>query len=217
MNIIPILIFTWASRTEKDEHIIFILDEVGQYVAATENLILNLDGFARNIKNLGDSKVWIIATAQQRLTQDDSTAAVNAVSLFKLKDRFPIPVDLEATDIREICYERLLTKSTGGNAKLEKLFDANGAGLKHHTKVSRTRLFSSDLDKDSFRKLYPFLPQHFNILLEMLSSLAKSKRGDSSLRSAIKIIQDVLVDPNRERPNDTLLADAKVGDRKSVV
>lgn len=202
-------------RSGKDS-VIFIIDEVGQYVASTSNLILNLDGFARNLKNLGKGRAWIIATAQQRLTEDDPGAALNAVSLFKLKDRFPIPVDLEATDIREICYERLLTKSGDGNNRLEKLFDANGAALQHHTKLSRTRLFSSDLDKDSFRRLYPFLPQHFNILLEMLSSLAKSKRGDTSLRSAIKIIQDVLVDPNRERPDCKLLADAKVGTLATV-
>lgn len=198
-------------RKSGKDHVVFILDEVGQYVAATENLILNLDGFARNLKNLGDGKAWIIATAQQRLTQDDPSAALNAVSLFKLKDRFPIPVDLEASDIREICYERLLTKKPEGNAKLESLFDANGAGLQTHTKLVGTRLFSDELDKDSFRKLYPFLPQHFGILLEMLSCLAKSKRGDFSLRSAIKIIQDVLVDPNRERPDVPLLADAEVG------
>jgi hypothetical protein len=198
-------------RKSKKDRVIFILDEVGQYVAATENLIMNLDGFARNLKNIGKGKAWIIATAQQRLTIDDPSAALNAVSLFKLHDRFPIPVDLEATDIREICYERLLTKSADGNTRLEKLYDANGAALQHHTKLARTRFFSTDLDKDSFRRLYPFLPQHFNILLEMLSSLAKSKRGDFSLRSAIKIIQDVLVDPNRERPKANLLADSQVG------
>ena len=203
-------------RRSGKSSVIFILDEVGQYVAATSNLILNLDGFARNLKTLGKGKAWIIATAQQRLTEDDPSAALNAVSLFKLKDRFPIPVDLEATDIREICYERLLTKSADGNTRLEKLFDANGAALQHHTKLARTRLFSGDLDKDSFRRLYPFLPQHFNILLEMLSSLAKSKRGDTSLRSAIKIIQDVLVDPNRERPDCKLLADAKAGTLATV-
>jgi hypothetical protein len=202
-------------RSGKDQ-VIFILDEVGQYVAATENLILNLDGFARNLKNLGDGRAWIIATAQQRLTQDDPSAALNAVSLFKLQARFPIPIDLEASDIRQICYERLLTKSVEGNARLEKFFDANGAALQHHTKLGGTRLYSGDLDRENFRKLYPFLPQHFGILLEMLSCLAKSKRGDYSLRSAIKIIQDVLVDPNRERPDRPVLADAPVGTLATV-
>ncbi|MDF1659424.1 MAG: BREX system P-loop protein BrxC [Verrucomicrobiales bacterium] len=203
-------------RKSGKENVIFILDEVGQYVASTGERIRNLQGFAENMKNIGGGKAWIISTAQQRLTEDDPTAALNAVSLFKLKDRFPIPVDLEATDIREICYERLLTKSGDANTKLEKLFDANGVALQHHTKLKGTRLFSSDLDKESFRKLYPFLPQHFNILLEMLSSLAKSKRGDFSLRSAIKVIQDVLVDPNNERPDTQLLANAEVGTLATV-
>jgi adenosyl cobinamide kinase/adenosyl cobinamide phosphate guanylyltransferase len=47
------------------EHIIFIIDEVGQYVASRDNLILNLDGLAKNIKRLGSGKVWLIFHAPQ--------------------------------------------------------------------------------------------------------------------------------------------------------
>ena len=36
------------------QNIIFIVDEVGQYVASRDNLILNLDGLAKNLKRLGD-------------------------------------------------------------------------------------------------------------------------------------------------------------------
>ena len=38
------------------QNIIFIVDEVGQYVASRDNLILNLDGLAKNLKRLGDGK-----------------------------------------------------------------------------------------------------------------------------------------------------------------
>ena len=51
------------------QNIIFIIDEVGQYVASRDNLILNLDGLAKNLKRLGNGKVWIISTAQQTLTE----------------------------------------------------------------------------------------------------------------------------------------------------
>ena len=59
------------------QNIIFIVDEVGQYVASRDNLILNLDGLAKNLKRLGDGKVWIISTAQQTLTEDDPRASLN--------------------------------------------------------------------------------------------------------------------------------------------
>lgn len=92
-------------------HILFIVDEVGQYIASRDNLILNLDGLAKNLKRLGEGKVWIIATAQQTLTEDNPRAALNSDKLYKLKDRFPIQIDLESSDIKEICYRRLLRKS----------------------------------------------------------------------------------------------------------
>ena len=53
------------------EYVIYVLDEVGQYVASGQNLILNLDGLAKNLKEVGMSKAWIIATAQQTLTEDN--------------------------------------------------------------------------------------------------------------------------------------------------
>lgn len=173
------------------QHVVFVLDEVGQYVASRDNLILNLDGLAKNLKRLGDGKAWIISTAQQTLTEDDPRAALNSAKLFKLKDRFPIQIDLESSDIREICYRRLLTKSPAGDAALGALFDAHGQSLRHHIKLEDARFYEADFSRKSFVNLYPFLPSHFDILLHLLGALAKST-GGVGLRSAIKIVQDVM-------------------------
>lgn len=173
------------------QNIIFIIDEVGQYVASRDNLILNLDGLAKNLKRLGNGKAWIISTAQQTLTEDDPRAALNSDKLYKLKDRFPIQIDLESSDIKEICYRRLLGKSPNGEGELGKLFDAHGQALRHNTKLQDAKYYDADFGKSSFINLYPFLPAHFDILLHLLGALAKST-GGIGLRSAIKVIQDVL-------------------------
>jgi len=197
-------------RKSGRQNIIFILDEVGQYVAARDNLILNLQGLAENITHLGNGKTWLVATAQQTLTEDDPRAQMNTGKLFKLKDRFSVQIELEASDIREICYRRLLTKSSAGEGTLAGLFDAHGQALRNHTQLSGTRFFKSDLDKKVFCNLYPFLPQHFDILLALLGRLAKTS-GGVGLRSAIKVIQDVLVDQSGLRAGQTLLADEPAG------
>jgi hypothetical protein len=173
------------------QNIVFIVDEVGQYVASRDNLILNLDGLAKNLKRLGDGKVWIISTAQQTLTEDDPRASLNSDKLYKLKDRFPIQIDLESSDIKEICYRRLLGKSPAGETALASLFDAHGQALRHNTKLQDAKYYDADFAKTSFTNLYPFLPAHFDILLHLLGALAKST-GGIGLRSAIKVIQDVL-------------------------
>jgi len=197
-------------RKTGNENIVFILDEVGQYVVARDDLILNLDGFAKNVKNLGRGRCWVIATAQQTLTEDDPRAATNTAKLFKLKDRFPVSIDLEASDIREICYRRLLGKSAQGEKILRDLFGRYGSQLKQATDLTDTNYYKSDLDQDSFCMFYPFLPQHFDILLQLLSRLART-RGGIGLRSAIKVLQDVLVDPTGVRKGKALLANEEEG------
>lgn len=188
------------------QNIIFIIDEVGQYVASRDNLILNLDGLAKNLKRLGDGKVWIISTAQQTLTEDDPRASLNSDKLYKLKDRFPIQIDLESSDIKEICYRRLLGKSPSGEDALGKLFDTHGQALRHNTKLEDAKYYSADFSRETFINLYPFLPAHFDILLHLLGALAKST-GGIGLRSAIKVIQDVL----KGEGGSTAMADQPVG------
>ncbi len=189
------------------ENIVFVIDEIGQYVGGDEQKILNLDGLARNIKSIGQGKVWIMGTAQQTLTEDDPRAAINSPQLFKLKDRFPISVELESSDIKEICYRRLLGKSSDGEAELGKLFDLHGQALRHNSKLSNAKFYDEGFDRESFVNLYPFLPAHFEILLRLLGALAKST-GGIGLRSAIKVIQDILVEGTGNQPP---VADRDVG------
>ena len=193
-------------KSDRD-FIIFIIDEVGQYVGSRDNLILNLDGLAKNLKSIGDGKVWIVGTAQQTLTEDDPKAALNSPELFKLAARFPIQIDLESNDIKEICTGRLLGKSARGEETLGQLFDSHGQALRHNTKLQDAKFYDSDFGRKTFIDLYPFLPAHFDILLHLLGALAKST-GGIGLRSAIKVIQDILVERNKEA---AAVADREVG------
>lgn len=188
-----------AREASGKEYIIFIIDEVGQYVGPRPNLILNLDGLAKNLKNIGDGKVWIVGTAQQTLTADDNKAALNSPELFKLNDRFPIQIALESNDIKEICYTRLLGKSSAAEAQLGALFDQYGQQLRQNTKLVDARVYGVDFDRKTFIDLYPFLPSHFDILLHLLGALAKST-GGIGLRSAIKVVQDILIDGTQDKP-----------------
>ncbi|MCP4693133.1 MAG: BREX system P-loop protein BrxC, partial [Desulfobacterales bacterium] len=181
------------------ERILFIVDELGQYVGGRQQLILNLQGLAQNLKNIGDGKVWLIGAAQQTLTEDDPRAVLNAPELFRLKDRFPIRIDLESSDIREICYRRLLAKSPGGETLLGEQFDRCGQELRRNTRLQDARFYDSDFNRETFINLYPFLPAHFDILLHLLGALAKST-GGVGLRSAIKVIQDILIEGDAKAP-----------------
>lgn len=189
------------------ENILFVIDEVGQYVGSNQNKILDLQGLAENLKNIGNGKVWLINTAQQTLTEDDPRVAINSTQLFKVKDRFPISVNLESHDIKEICFRRLLGKSAAGVNKLKGMFQQHGQALRHNTKLEDAKFYDSTFGEEEFNNLYPFLPAHFDILLQLLGQLAKST-GGVGLRSAIKVIQDILIDNENGR---TPIADWPVG------
>jgi hypothetical protein len=197
-------------RKSGKKNILFIIDEVGQYASAKPNLILNLDGLAKNLKQLGNGAVWLFATAQQTLTEDNPSAMLNAPSLFKLKDRFPIQIHLEASDIKEICHKRLLTKSSTGEQALGALFESNGPPLRTATQLKDGGVYEAELSRKTFIDLYPFLPAHFEMLLQLLGRLAR-KTGGLGLRSAIKVLQDVLVERGGRSGAGANLADNSMG------
>ena len=203
-------------RKSGKKNILFIVDEVGQYVSAKPNLITNLDGLAKNLKQIGGGTVWLFATAQQTLTEDNQSAMFNARDLYKLKDRFPIAVHLEASDIREICHKRLLTKSASGERELATAFDTSGPSLRTATQLADGGVYEVELAKKTFVDLYPFLPAHFEILLQLLGRLAR-KTGGLGLRSAIKVVQEVLIERAGSNTRHTTLADANVGTLANTV
>lgn len=199
-------------KTSK-ENVLFIVDEVGQYISAKDDLILQMQGTMQNLKDIGKGKAWLLATAQQTLTEDNPNARYNSDKLYKLNDRFPIKIDIEASDIKEITTKRLLGKSSDGAKILSSLFAQNGERLRLYTRLSNVdrTIYKADLDESSFINLYPFLPHHFNLLLSLLGRLAK-KTGGIGLRSAIRVIQDVLTDHTGDQ-----LAEIKIGTLATTV
>lgn len=204
------LLSTVKSITGK-EKVIFIVDEVGQYIAAKDGLILSLQGTMENLKDIGGGNAWLIATAQQTLTEDNPNAKLNSDKLYKLNARFPVPAEIEASDIKEICTQRLLGKSTDASSELKSLYQKHGEKLKHFSNLENCdkQMYTKEpLDEKLFVSLYPFLPQHFAIIISLLGRLAKIT-GGVGLRSAIKVIQDVLTD--NLPSEDKALAEYSIG------
>lgn len=182
--------FDLIERRTGSRKLIVILDEAGQYVAPSDDLVLNLQGLAQNFKSIGEGSAWIIATAQQTLTE--LLEARNTTNLFKLKDRFPISVQLKADDIETITNRRLLAKSNEGAQKLRGLFSQHGDKLLVNTRVEEAKGFKNSFDADRFVDLYPFLPHYFHLLMNVIARLARST-GGTGLRSAIKVVQETLI------------------------
>ena len=97
-----------------------------------------------------------------------------------------------------------------------KIFDSHGAPLRTATQLKDGGVYEAELSKKTFIDLYPFLPAHFEMLLQLLGRLAR-KTGGLGLRSAIKVLQDVLVERGGRSGANATLADAEVGTLANTV
>jgi len=191
-----------------NDKVIFVLDEIGLYMNDNKDIITSLQGTMQVLKDDFKGKVWVIGTAQQTLT---ASSPDSANEIFTLNARFPIHVDIEADDIKEIVTRRLLGKSPEGKTYLTKLFKEYGPQLNFATQfhdMQERSAYYEQPDSESFVNLYPFLPVHFEMLLNLLKKLA-SRSGGVGLRSVICLIRDILVDKNMaDKPIGTLATPA---------
>ena len=194
-----------------NDKVIFVLDEIGLYMNDKKDLI-SLQETMQILENDFKGKVWVIGTTQQTLTANSSDSA-NEIFNKLLDAYFPIHVYMyiEADDIKEIVTRRLLGKSVDGKAYLTKQFHELDPQLNFATQFQDLQdrfVYNEQPDVESFVNLYPFLPVHIEMLLNLLKKLA-SRSGGVGLRSVIRLIRDILVDKNLvDKPIGTLVTPA---------
>jgi hypothetical protein len=209
--------FELASRRQKGKSLIFIIDEVGQYVSRSVEKMLDLQAvvqaFGKEGKNRVEAKratapFWIVVTSQEKLNEIVDALDSKKIELARLQDRFRIPIDLKQTDIPEITGKRVLDKKETAKPDLKALYDANEGRLKTLCALERTSRDVS-VSREDFVNLYPYLPYQIDLCIDIVAGL-RLKRGahrhiGGSNRTIIKQAQEMMINPS------TMLADAPVG------
>lgn len=201
---------TWElmRRREASRSLVFIIDEVGQYVARSNQKMLDLQGLVQALGREGKNhahewkgQVWMVVTSQERLTEVVDSIGGNQVELARLQDRFATMVDLAPSDIREVTSQRVLKKKPSAREALKSLYDAHKGKLAEATRLTG-RLQGQPLDADIFADLYPFLPYQIDLLIETVSGLrtqaGASKHVGGANRTIIKLAQQVLINPETD-------------------
>ena len=209
--------FELSGRRAPGKALIFIIDEVGQYVSRSVEKMLDLQAVVQAFGKEGKNRVeqkkaispyWIVVTSQEKLNEIVDALDSKKIELARLQDRFRIPIDLKQTDIPEITGKRVLDKKEGARATLEALFDANEGRLKTFCTLERTSRDIS-ISKKVFVNLYPYLPYQIDLCIDIVAGL-RLKRGahrhiGGSNRTIIKQAQEMMINPS------TMMADAPVG------
>lgn len=198
--------------------LIYIIDEVGQYIARSSDRIedvrsvvelLGKEGRNRVRAKKAVSPVWFVATSQERLDEVISAMGGDVrIQMAKVQDRFPIRVDLSPADIREIVVKRVLEKKPEHVAAITELYSKTEGSLKTHAALERTRR-PQEFEPDSFAEFHPYLPHHIDLSIDIVSGIRHQPGADRTIggatRTIIKQAYEILVNDR------TRLADEPVG------
>jgi len=197
--------FELNNRRRPGHAVVFIVDEVGQYVARSaekiENLRAVVEHFGQESKNRvlagkAIAPIWVIVTSQEKL--DEVVAAIDdkRVDLAKLQDRFKTHIDMAPADIREVATKRVLAKTDAARPVLEGLYTTHAAQLRTHTKLERTSL-QSEVGQDEFVQFYPYLPYFITLSIDIVSGIrlqaGAPRHIGGSNRTIIKQAYEMLV------------------------
>jgi hypothetical protein len=158
-----------ARRKPAKSRVVFIVDEVGQYVSRSVQRMLDLQGFAQACQKK-DGQLWLIATGQETLEDVVGSLGDKRVELARVRDRFPLTVDLIPSDIEEVVSKRVLAKSPAGAQAVRELYDRYQNQLRSNVALqSATR--GGDFTGDEFTRVYPLLPYQVQLFIDAVSSL----------------------------------------------
>ncbi len=172
------MIKKYTEKKGKDHHIVFLVDEIGQYIGADSSLMLNLQTVTEDLGTACQGKAWIIVTSQQDI---DSVIKVKGNDFSKIMGRFNTRLSLSSANVDEVIKKRILEKTPVAEQTLEFLYDDKATTLKNLICFNdgiEKKLYS---DKMNFAEVYPFVPYQFNLLGDVLTQIRTHGASGKSL------------------------------------
>ncbi len=167
-----------------------VVDEVSQYIHHNESRMLKLQSFVSDLGQKLKGRVWLLATGQQKLEDSEDESNIG-----KLKDRFPprLRVHLAPTNIRDVVHKRLLRKdSVKDPTKVQALRDLF---QQHRPDLKLYAYACEQVTEEDFVEVYPMLPGHVDLLMQMTSVLrtrsTRVKGDDYAIRGLLQLLGEM--------------------------
>ncbi len=171
----------YVDSQPKNFRLLFMVDEVGQYVGTDGNMLLNLQSLTESLGSECQGKVWIMCTGQEAI---DEIIKVRTDEFSRIQARFKTRLSLSSSSVDEVIQKRVLQKTPAAEKELEALYNtgSNDATLRN--------LFSfSDAMKDitgyngaaEFAANFPFVPYQFIIMQKVFSEIRKHGNAGKNL------------------------------------
>lgn len=159
----------YSSKKGENHHVVFLVDEIGQYIADDSKLMVNLQTVAEDLGTACQGKVWIAVTSQQDI---DSITKTMGDDFSKIQGRFNTRVSLTSADVAEVIRKRILYKKDNAAAILKDLYSQNESVIKNIITFSEGTPHMPLYDNaGDFAEVYPFIPYQFKLLGDVLTSI----------------------------------------------
>lgn len=172
-------------------HLVFLVDEIGQYIGDNRNLMLNLQTLTEDLGTYAEGKVWVMVTSQESI---DSIIKVKGDDFSRIQGRFDTRLSLSSISVDEVIKKRILEKHPHVTDKLKAIYPEKSAILKNliSFRESTADLRGYDHEQE-FAEVYPFIPYQFKLLQNVFEQVRKHgssgkhlSEGERSMLSAFK-------------------------------
>ena len=175
--------------------LIFLVDEVGQFIGTDAQLMLNLQTITENLGTVCGGRAWVVVTSQEDIDAvlgEMKTSKGNDFS--KIQGRFKTRLSLSSANVDEVIQQRLLAKRPEVKAPLEALYAMKGDILKNQLSFSNVGMTLKPYrDADDFLKNYPFVPYQFQLVQKIFEVIRKAgatglhlSKGERSILDAFQ-------------------------------
>jgi len=190
----------YIEKQDKNFHLNFLIDEVGQYIADNTKLMTNLQTVAESLATKCKGRAWIIVTAQEDMNSVIGEQGKQQSNDFsKIQARFSNRMKLTSQDVEEVIRKRLLLKNDEGIELLSSIYHEQQNNFKTlFDFADGAQTYRNFTDREHFIHSYPFIPYQFPLFQNAIQTLSQhnafeGRHSSVGERSMLGVFQQVAV------------------------
>ena len=161
----------YVDTQPRDFRLLFMIDEVGQYVGGDTDLLINLQSLVEKIGSECGGKVWVVCTGQEAI---DEIIKARENEFSRIQARFKTRLSLSSSSADEVIQKRILLKTNEAEHDLEQVYAANDSVLRNLFSFTDAILdIKGYTGAGEFAKNFPFVPYQFILMQKVFAEIRK--------------------------------------------
>lgn len=175
------LIKEYLENKGNKDRIIFLVDEIGQFISDNTNLMLNLQTVVENLGSMCNGRAWVMVTSQEAI-DTITKERFRDQDFSKIQGRFDTKLSLSGANTDEVIKRRLLSKTENAKQVLNQYYNEQEKILANlitfSSQTAGMKVYENGAD---FVDCYPFIPYQFKLLQNVFASLRNFSHAGAHL------------------------------------